>query len=155
MSEFHPTRSCPHRLCRPLHGVNAVAGLAAVMAIVRVQPLEIILFAVLAVIGVATYQLVHKQSVVSTALEEAEAETTGKPLNVHVRPGWATVAIALDALFMVMALLLVAAVFTDRSGGSDFVPSADVAGYLAIGVGVAFMAANEIAHRRAAHVTNA
>ncbi|WP_433855145.1 hypothetical protein [Streptomyces kronopolitis] len=132
-----------------------MAGLVAIMAIIRVQPLLLILVAAMAVIGVATYQLVHKRSVVAAAREEAEAEMAGKPLEVQVRSGWATVAIMLDGLFMAVSLLMVAAVFTDRSDGSAFVPTADVGGYLAIGIGVAFMAANEIAHRQAAHTPTA
>ncbi|MCX4885929.1 hypothetical protein [Streptomyces sp. NBC_00847] len=152
MTDFRPTRTCPHRLCKPLHGITALAGLVFLSAMAADQPWLIALFVIGGLLSFAVYQLVHRQTMVDTARQELAGAVT-----VTVRTGWARAAAALDGAYVLAMLAMCASALRAQSTDAWSPPNTQ-AGLLApLGIAVALMVLTEVLHKNAVrvHVTTA
>ncbi|MFD9443354.1 hypothetical protein [Streptomyces sp. NPDC060001] len=150
MSDFRPTRTCPHRLCRPLHFTAAVAGLVVLISLGPVQPWLIGLSLVGLLFSIGIYQLVHRQTMVDTVREEV-----AKTATITVRSGWARAAAAMDALFAMVFLFMCVSIFQTRLDQAWEPPASNTGWMTSVGGGVALTLLFEVLHRRAVRITPA
>ncbi|MFF4531541.1 hypothetical protein ACFY1P_20010 [Streptomyces sp. NPDC001407] len=121
-----------------------MATLFAVAGVILEQPV-IFLFAVpLSILGAAIFRLVnHGKSATEVTRQDEDAQ---EPALVPHR-GWGCVAVALDGLLLVCALLVWAALLTNPRG--DFVPRGSASDYVALAICLAIVVAHTYAHREA------
>lgn len=147
MSSFRPTRICPHRLCRPLHLISGTGGLLVISAVASVSPWILGTCAVGVLFSIGVYQLIHRQSMVDTVREEVE-----ETVIVTQRPHWARAAAAVDALWAVFILTMLAGLLNGRSSGGWEEPPTAASLLVSVAIGVVLMLLTEVLHRRAARV---
>jgi hypothetical protein len=148
MSNFRPTRTCPHRLCQPLHLSFVVVGLVVLLGLSSTQPWLIGIALVGLLFSLGIYQLVHGQGLVATAREEA-ADTVA----VTVRAGWTRAAVALDVVYTLTFLAVAVGVFQTRSSGSWDAPTTGLDWVWLVVGGCVFTLAHEVLHRRSVRIT--
>lgn len=150
MTDHRPTRFCPHRFCRPLHGVTAIAGVAFICAAAADEPVVLLIMVVSILFAVAVYRLVHKQT-----LTESIDEELGGRVQYEARPAWARAAAASDAvLAAAMVVIFVISCVTWRSDAPDAATSQVGVG-VALFAGVAVTAVVELLHRKAILIRSA
>jgi hypothetical protein len=151
---FNPTKSCPHRWCRPLHTLMALLFLAMVGPILLHAGWAFLIFSALLVV-LTTYIIKlawNGKSLMDRAKEEAAAQGSGAAGNMStrhllVRPVWANLAVGMDVLF---AVALSAGLWDTIRGTSDYsVPDGSLAAIISIGVACGWAWFREYAHRKA------
>ena len=146
MTNFRPTRACPHPLCRPLHAISAAAALITAAAVAPHSPWILGLLAVGGLFTIGIYQLVHRQTMVDSIKEELHETVT-----VTARPGWARAVAVVDVIWTVITLAVLASVLADQSDGWGESPSRTLL-LASVAVGVVLTAATEGLHRRAVNI---
>lgn len=145
MTDYRPTRMCPHRLCRPTHIGLGILGIVFIAQLMLTSLLTIVFMGILSVISFAVARLIHQKSLHDQVLEDAVDRTADRVL--LVRTGWANTAVTLDALFLVVAAVVVSELFT--GGGKATMPTPANTGILTIAACIGISALSEFAHRQA------
>lgn len=146
MSDHEPTRMCPHRLCRPLHGISAIGGLAFIAAAAIDKPYLLLIFAVSALLAAAVYRIVHKQTMGDTVREAVDGH-----VRFEVQRRWANAAATADGILATGIVTCFAiACLTWQGGDSD--PASRTTIIAALLAGAALTAVSETLHRKAIKV---
>lgn len=150
MTDHRPSRFCPHRFCRPLHGITAIAGLAFICAAASDEPVLLLIMIVSGLFAVAIYRIVHKQTMTESVHEEVDGQ-----VRYEARPAWARAAAASDAVLAAATVtIFVLSCVTWQSDASDAATSRIGVG-VALAVGVAVTVGIELLHRKAVIVQKA
>lgn len=146
MTKHEPTRACPHRLCRPLHGIAAIGGLAFIAAAAADEPYLLLILVVGALFSAAIYRIVHKQTMADSVREAVDGH-----VHFEVRARWANAAATVDGILaVVIVTCFIIACITWQGGDSG--PVSRTAIVVALIVGAAFTAFNETLHRKAVRI---
>lgn len=144
-TDYRPTRSCPHRLCRPTHVVGAVAGLCAFAQLAFHSIVGLAFMLAMAVLGYGVFRAVHNKTMWQVINSDLAEEAAG--VELIARPGWTNIAIGCDLLFTLSGGAVNIMLFRGDTAGT--VPTPDAAGYAGIGIGVGLMLLAEVSHRQA------
>ncbi|MEU7338655.1 hypothetical protein [Streptomyces sp. NPDC007074] len=142
-----PTKLCPHRYCRGIHGLVTLCGLPLIAFILFHASIWFLVFMLLlGFIVTGAERTVWKKSRVDLAVEEhAARHTTGKTTVLVVRRGWARAALVCDLIVLAAVVHSVASLTeVDMS-----VPAGGDADLLALAFVVGFFAFSALAHRKA------
>jgi hypothetical protein len=146
---FRPTRSCPHRWCRWLHGAMVVCTAVALVQILFTGILSVLYFLAISVAAwVAIWAVTGsspRQEAMKEILFEKAAEATGVVL--VVRRGWANIAAACDVVFCVFIMEVVAESFAHPD--ASMVPPSLVEGAIAALLSLGMYLGRRFAHRQA------
>jgi hypothetical protein len=168
---YHPTRTCPHRWCKPLHLAPAPFFLAS-FAFDLWHNWVFLVYLFMAILGgtwvtrfvhfkrqprsgpVTVAHVVQDLRESPTALdlemEDAKYEGTGWRM-LEVRKGWARVAVACDALIVLLVGAGAMSTFADPAAEAKHAASATIDAPMVIGllVGMAFFGFDLYAHKKA------
>ena len=145
MSTFKPTRSCPHRLCRPMHLALAGLGVVVVVQLMFHGIASVLFVAALMVLGFGALRLLSGKTLTEEILEEAAEVAAG--VELIVRPVWAAIAVGFDVLYVCSAALLIGMLFTQPT--ESMVPGASTGAFIVVGVSVGLQVFAQFAHRQA------
>lgn len=146
MSAHEPTRMCPHPLCRPLHGISAIGGLAFIAAAAIDKPYLLLIFAVSALLAAAVYRIVHKQTMGDTVREAVDGK-----VHFEVQRRWANAAATADGILATGIVTCFAIACLTWQGG-DSAPASRTTIIAALLAGAALTAVSETLHRKAIKV---
>jgi len=120
-----------------------VAVLFAAAGLILEQPVTLLFLIAFGVIGAAVFRLINGASAAKVARQERD------PKEPDLAPHriWGGVAVTMDALLVVSALVVWIALLGDSSG--DLVPQGSASGYVAQVLGIAFLTMHIYAHRAA------
>lgn len=144
-TDYRPTRSCPHRLCRPVHAVGAVAGICVFAQFAFHSLTGLVYLALMSVLGYGVFRAVHNKTMQQAINDDLAEECAG--VELVARPGWTNIAIGCDLLFALCGGSVNVLLFRGDAVGT--VPTPDAAGYTAIGIAVGLMLLAEVSHRQA------
>jgi|SRR5690242_12891482 len=144
-SPYRPTRSCPHRLCPPLHLGLIPIGTVIAFQILFTGFLSAVYGALLCVAVVAVLRLVERRSV--TELLEHELLERAVGVVLVVRPVWAAVAAGMDAMYLLGGGVAVATLFAHPH--RSLLPSSPWVGYVSAVLAVGIVLFDRFAHRQA------
>ncbi|WP_055535854.1 hypothetical protein [Streptomyces graminilatus] len=144
MADFRPTRAHPHRFCLPLHMAYGVAVLFAAAGLILEQPVMFLFLIAFGVITTAVSRLISG----TPAADAARQSEDPKEPELAPHRIWGGVAVTMDALLVVSALVVWIALLGNSSG--DLVPQASVSGYVALALSIAFLTVHLYAHHAAA-----
>lgn len=168
---YVPTRTCPHRWCKPLHTAPAPFVLAILAFYMWNNWLWLLIIVVAGTASFWVQKAVHVrrrprsgpvsiQDVMQDSrdaptpldleMEDAKYAGTGWRM-LEVRKGWARVAVGCDMLLVLNIALCSVALFASPSRAATEVEhsTADVATYVSVLIGVAFFAFQAYAHKKA------
>lgn len=168
---FVPTRTCPHRWCKPLHLAPIPFAVAAMAFQVWNNWIYLLFIGIGILMSVLLPKLIHYRprprtapvtikdvvediksspSALDLELQDAKYAGTGWRM-LEVRKGWARTAVACDMIFLAAVGLLCTAIFTDPTEAAQVrskttLDAASVYGCL---VGAAFFGFQLYAHKKA------
>lgn len=168
---YVPTRTCPHRWCKPLHLVPLPFGIA-VMAF---QMWNNLIFLGFLVVGVAASvwlpRIIHYKprprstpatvrdvvedlrtspTAIDLEMQDAKYEGTGWRM-LEVRKGWARIAVGCDLAHAALIGLISTAIFTDPGKEAKAIADAeaDMTMLISVVIGIGFFAFMLYAHKKA------
>lgn len=147
MTAHEPSRICPHRLCRPLHGISAIGGLAFVAAAAVDKPYLLLIFAIATLISAAVYRMAHKQTVTDSVQEAVDGQA-----RFEVQRGWANAAATADAILAAGIITCFVIACLTWQGIGDSEPASRTAIIVALLAGAAVTIISEMLHRKALRV---
>lgn len=167
---YVPTRTCPHRWCKPLHLIPLPFALAVIAFDLWHNWLFLLVLAAGIAMSVVVPKLIHykprprsapatlkdvvediRQSPSAFDLEMQDAlyEGTGWR-SLEVRKGWARVAVACDALLVALIGLSVTVIFAaPQEAAQSASRDPDVASWVSLLIGAAFFGFSLYAHKKA------
>lgn len=168
---FVPTRTCPHRWCRPMHLAPLPFALASVTFLMWNNWIWVVLLGLGFLSGFILPKLIHYRpqprnapatirdvvddikaspSAIELELQDAKYEGTGWRV-LEVRKWWARVAIACDIFFLLQVGLLSTVIFMNPSEEARRTAETEVSASLLYGFlfGTAFIAFQMYAHKKA------
>lgn len=105
MKPYSPTKSCPHRWCRPVHLILGAIGLASLGPTLWQAGWKYLVFSALALVIMAQVEKIawKGKSAADRAMEDQVAQGAGSAGNMSsrhlvVRPVWARIAICMDCV---------------------------------------------------------
>lgn len=132
MSEFKPTRGCPHRWCRVTH-LSSSAMIMIFIGYVLLGGIESIVYLIASMaVGYLAIRTVHGRSLTDVVAQDI-AEQLSKTTHLIVRPVWARIAIGLDLTILAVATVAAASAITNPSSASINTPTSTVLPGLLVG----------------------
>jgi hypothetical protein len=98
---YTPTRLCPHRYCRIMHGAMAASVVLLLCSSTSIGLSGLVWLVVSCVAAYVLIRLVNGKGVTGLLAEEAETRGT-----LIARPGWARAALAWDGVFFASGLFV-------------------------------------------------
>lgn len=171
MKPYKPTRSCPHRWCKPLHIIPVPFALAVLAFDLWHNILFMVVLAVSMTAGAVLQKTLYFKrrqrgrpatvsevvqdlrdapSVADLEMKDAKYEGTGWRM-LEVRKGWARVAVASDIVLVALVGVLAVSVFShpnEAAKGAEAM-QLDMVGLLGMAISTAFFGFSLYAHKKA------